>query len=210
MIDLVFRPLEAPANRPRKRSQFKATWMKTLDLLEYELAQLGAKDIVVQAGFALSEIRNDGWPRGGAKAKHPAVVLSFRDRKGNPLSFPCDSYDRYEDNLRAIGLSLEALRAVNRYGVTKGHEQYQGFAQLSAPPDPKKWSVEDAAEWMAQRSHSRTSAILGDYNELNQAYRVAASRLHPDRNPDMRADWDRLQEAKALLDAYFSKGASAC
>jgi hypothetical protein len=210
MIDLVFRPLAAPPDRPRRRSQFRSTWIKTLDLLEYELRELGAKDIIVQAGFALTEIRNDGWPRGGAKAKHPAVVLSFRDRKGNPLSFPCDTYDSYEDNLRAIGLSLEALRAVNRYGVTKGHEQYQGFAQIAGPPDPKRWSVDEAAVWLAERGLGDKTSILADREQLILAYRVAASKMHPDRNPEARGDWDRLQQAKSLLDAHFAaKGASA-
>ncbi len=210
MIDLVFRPLKAPLARTRKSSPFRATWLKTLDLLEKELALLGAKDIIVQAGFELTEIRNDGWPRGGARAKHPAVVLSFRDRNGNPLSFPCDTYASYEDNLRAIGLSLEALRAVNRYGVTKGHEQYQGFAQLPAPPDPNSWTADEAAAWLSERAPTfGTHAILTHESTFRNAYRAVAALAHPDQGGNSD-EWHRLQEASKLLTAHFApKGASA-
>lgn len=170
MIDTRFRPLAQPPYRSRKRSTFRCGWNDTLDKLETELVKLGAKDIIIQAGFQLSEIRNDGWPRGGRRPSHPAVVLSFRDRKGTPLSFPCDTYDDHEDNIRAIALSLEALRAVNRYGVTKGHEQYQGFAQL--PPAPERMSRQDALTFFHLHA--------GKVDDLKLAYRTAAAKLHPD------------------------------
>lgn len=38
----------------------------------------------------------------------------------------------WEDNLRAIALALEALRKVDRYGVTRRGEQYTGWKQLTA------------------------------------------------------------------------------
>lgn len=115
----------------RRRATFRIGYSDRLSLLESELAKLGAKEIVIQAQFEAKDIRNDGWPRSSARPKGPAVVLSFQSKHG-PLSYPCDSYDAWEDNLYAIALALEALRAVDRYGVTKRAEQYKGWAQL--PP----------------------------------------------------------------------------
>lgn len=175
MIDARFRPLETPLYRPRKRAPFRAGWNQTLDLLEAELHHLGAKDIIVQAGFQLSEIRNDGWPRSGRRPSHPAVILSFRDSNGTPLSFPCDTYDNHEDNLRAIALSLQALRAVNRYGVTKGHEQYRGFAQLPAA-DPNARRMEAIS--FLQRVTGAPWALI--VNDIQGTYRMAARAVHPD------------------------------
>lgn len=175
MIDARFRPLETPAYRPRKRAPFRAGWNQTLDLLEAELHHLGAKDIIVQAGFQLNEIRNDGWPRGGRRPSHPAVILSFRDSSGTPLSFPCDTYDDHEDNLRAIALSLQALRAVNRYGVTKGHEQYRGFAQLPAA-DPN-FARNMAVVYFSKLTGWSEQQVK---NDPQGAYRLAARATHPD------------------------------
>jgi hypothetical protein len=40
-----------------------------------------------------------------------------------------------EANVRAIALALEALRKVDRYGVTKRGEQYAGWKALPSPND---------------------------------------------------------------------------
>lgn len=42
--------------------------------------------------------------------------------------FATDQYEKWEHNVRAIALTLEALRAVDRYGATQGR-QYAGFMQ---------------------------------------------------------------------------------
>lgn len=44
-------------------------------------------------------------------------------RRGH-LSYPCDTFTTLQDNLRVIALALEALRMVDRYGVTRRGEQY--------------------------------------------------------------------------------------
>lgn len=108
--------------------------MSTLDLLEYELSKLRAKDIVIQLEDpeAIKGIRNDGSYRMLSRSYYrnqAGVILTFESPKGN-ISMPCDRYDDWKDNLRAIALSLEALRAVDRYGVTRGNEQYRGWTQI--------------------------------------------------------------------------------
>jgi hypothetical protein len=64
---------------------------------------------------------------------HPGVEISFDSRAHGRQSFATDEYDDWQDNVRAIALSLEALRAVERWGVSKGR-QYAGFALLAAGP----------------------------------------------------------------------------
>src|SRR5947208_1880483 len=76
-----------------------------------------------------SDIRLDGRPRARAVASHPGVVLAFDSRHG-PLKYAVDTFDRWQDNLRAIALGLEHLRAVDRYGVTRRGEQYTGWRQI--------------------------------------------------------------------------------
>jgi hypothetical protein len=100
-------------------------------LLARELRQLGAKNIVVQAAVTDADIRLDGKLRANAYPEHPGVILTF-DSKFGPLSYPCDRFTTYQDNLRAIALALEALRKVDRYGVTKRGEQYTGWKAIPA------------------------------------------------------------------------------
>lgn len=222
MIDLRFVPLDLaafpggarPDAKRRASSVFKSKYERTLDRLEHELGLLKAFDVVIQAGYKLVDIRNDGWPRSSAAPAHPGVVLSFRSKSsGSEYSFPCDTFTRFEHNLHAIAFTLEALRAVNRYGVTRGHEQYRGFAQIEAAPDPKKWSVDDAAAWLAERlawNPVERAMILTHPAFYREGYRVMARTCHPDTGgPAAREEWDRLQAARKLLDAHHGLGAGA-
>lgn len=113
------------------RSQFRGSYGKTLKDLERELDHLDAHAITIQAGFPNDKIRNDGWPYSSARPEHPGVVLQFQKKK-DVLTFRSLKFATFEENLRAIALTMDALRRVDRYGVVEG-EQYQGFKQIAAP-----------------------------------------------------------------------------
>lgn len=200
-MEMRYRALSAwPADTPRtdhpRRSDFSAGWAKTLDLLDRELWHLGAQDVVIEGGWKPSHIRLDGMPRSDAsEPKDPAVVLSF-DSKFGPLRYACDTFDRWKDNVRAIALSLEALRSVDRWGISKRGEQYRGWNELGSgiatePP----LTVEEAAALLVE--HADFSDEPGMETPENQAllrkrvaeepgaylvsvFRRAARRNHPD------------------------------
>lgn len=200
MIDLRFRPVEkwpTQTTGKRKRAVFRSSYTKTLNLLEDELRKLSALDIVIQAGFSLDQIRNDGWPRGGQSPKHPGIILSCRSR-GQSLSFPCDTYDTWQDNIHAIALSLNALRAVDRYGVTKGAEQYRGFAQLGAPV--AAGTPKSAALVFALFSKIPDVEILSNADSARQAFKAAIKVTHPDRG-GRQEDFHMVMQAKDVLEA---------
>lgn len=67
------------------------------------------------------------------------------------LSYPCDSCDNWQHNVRSIALALQALRAVDRYGVTRRAEQYRGWGKLPAPGEMIGFtSVAAAKEFIAE------------------------------------------------------------
>ena len=112
-----FVPIEVWPGKPhrqsqRKNSPFRGSWGNTLTTLDCELQHLRATDILVQGYFRAEDVRLDGWPRAGASPSGPGVVVSFHTPNGD-LSFPCDTYTKWPDNLRAIALALAALRAVS-------------------------------------------------------------------------------------------------
>lgn len=199
MIDARFVPIEkwprekTPPNK-RKSSPFDVKYGRMLDDLERELRHLGASNVVIQAYFDRKDIRNDGWPRGSARPSEPGVIVGFIKRGGQEISFPCDTYHNYESNLRAIGLTLAALRAIDRYGVTQHNEQYKGWAKL--PPAPEVMTGQSALAFLRLYSDIEPR----DPESMDRAFRVAARRLHPDNSESGNNNqFIMLQEARAAL-----------
>ena len=201
-----FRPIQewpGTPTRDRRRSPFSAKWGSTLTLLDRELSQLGSKNVVIQVALEDRDIRLDGFPRANARPEHPGVIVSLDSAYG-PLSYPCDTFQDWRDNLRAIALALESLRAVDRYGVTKRGEQYTGWKQLGGT-SAAEMTAEQAATFLVDHVPGLTVPFLLDApiehrpGFIAQAYRVAAKTLHPDAGGTAE-DFKRLQEAKRVLE----------
>lgn len=183
----------------RQRSRFRAGKVDTDNLLRHELEKLKAKNVVIQLALTPADIRIDGLPRAGARPTHPGVILAF-DSKHGPLSYPCDTYDAWEDNLRAIALALEALRAVDRYGVTRRAEQYRGWQQLpeNAGGGDLAWAVRN----LAQLSGIHLDPARPDKLACETAYRAGLRRCHPDTGGSDDA-FKQLQAVKAIIEQHF-------
>lgn len=185
MLECRFVPLESfpvPETKKRRRATFGAPWSRTLDDLERELRHLGARDIVIQIRVGYEDIRNDGWPRSTARPSSPAVVLSFSTKNG-PLSFPCDTYQFWEHNVRAIALGLAALRVVERYGITRRAEQYHGWRQISASTGSGEFQTpSEAAAWCiaVAQSQVEVAQILVPGEVRTAVFRECARVCHPD------------------------------
>lgn len=179
----------------RRRSQFDSTHSATLALLTRELRELGAKNPTLLIALRPEDFRMDGLPRAGRVAAHPGIVLSF-DSKHGALSYPCDTFDRWQDNLRAIALALEALRKVDRYGVTARGEQYRGFMALEATAAPAGFATATAAyEWLLTLTGSEhLPGMPSEAMLLRKAQRIS----HPDMGGDA-ATFQRVSLAEAKL-----------
>lgn len=109
--------------------------------------------------------------------------------------------DDYCD-LRAIALSLEALRQVDRYGVTRNREQYEGFTAF--PPARHGMSADEAADYIELHSENyRGRVTLQARMYFDAAYREAARKLHPDRGGS-HEQFVRLQRAKEAVEAHYA------
>jgi hypothetical protein len=132
---VTFRPLERPVGGSTRYSQFKAPWTRTVELLAKELRAHGARRTILEVDLREQDIRLDGLPRADRNARTPGIVLSFEATAvhGSPkLRYEVGTFTHWQDNVRAIALGLEALRAVDRFGVTKRGEQYAGWKQLES------------------------------------------------------------------------------
>lgn len=208
-----FRPIgswpgaSTPDAKRGSRWSFRASWSDTLSLLEYELGKLNARDVVIQVALEDRHIRLDGWPRGDApNPSHPGVVIAFGSKHG-PLQYATDAYEWWQHNVRAIALGLEALRKVDRYGITRRGEQYTGWKQLGAgmPMGSSTMTLDEAARFLIKHGEwggvpAKPDDLIGTPKIISLYYREAAKRLHPDAGGSTE-DFQRLQQAKALLDA---------
>lgn len=193
--NMTVRPIQqwpGELTQKRRRSNFKAGWSDTIELLGRELRAISAKNVVLQVAMQEKDFRIDGYPRAQAKAAHPGVILSLDSNVG-PLSWPCDSFDSWQDNIRGIALSMEALRKVDRYGVTKRGEQYTGWQQL-----PAGGAVAPSTAEAEMIILSYADLPIGEPTTLEAAYRKARANTHPDRRND-RTAWDAVEAAADVL-----------
>ena len=198
-MSYTFRPLgdwQGPSTEVRQWPRFKAGYQDTLSQLDSEISKLDGEHVVIQVDLAERDIRLDGLPRSNAKhGSHPGVVVSFESRFG-PLRYATDEFTEWRANLRAIALSLKALRDVDRYGVSKRGEQYTGWKQLEAGGSVTFPSADEAMRWMAEKAHEPFTGL--NSVDCRRIYRDLARRLHPDAGGDSD-DWDRLSAARLLI-----------
>jgi hypothetical protein len=197
----------------RIRAPFKSSYSSTLTIIDRELRAVSAESVICKLALPPGQFTIEGRPYVNARPDHPGVVLAFTKRiktatgpRRIPLNFPCDRFVTWESNLRAIGLALEALRKVDRYGVTQNAEQYTGFKALppAGPTHEAILTVDEAARFVASGVSGCVPAdVLAHPENYRRAYREKAAALHPDHNAGQQlVSWGMLQAAANLLDAH--------
>jgi hypothetical protein len=211
----------------RRRGVFRVSPGRAIDDLRQELERAGALRATLELDVRDGDIKNDGQLRANSRPFSPRVVVSFEHPTAGWLRYPCDTFSDHLDNIRAIALALEALRAVERYGVVRRAEQYAGWKALPASTAPTL-TTEAAAAVLAEYGYPGApagtifapsthislrqqlrNAILASRDEYDAARRIARKRAHPDvaasqgvvSAHDPRAAWDQVEAACAVLDA---------
>lgn len=194
--NLTLRPLTRPGDTPpdaRKRYVFSAGWDSTLQLLERELDMLSCRQGVLELGYREQDLRLDGFPRANAIMSTPAVAIAFESKHG-PLRYATDRFVDWQDNLRAIALGLEALRKVDRYGISEHGEQYTGWRAIAnTAEDPRAVLTRHAF------GSQPVGTIDGMTNE--DLYKLALKRVHPDQPGGTTDAFQQVQEARRSLAA---------
>lgn len=187
-------------------------WTTTQPELERELRALNVREVIVQLALTDRDIRIDGEIRANAKLSHPGVIVTFTAPGKGVLTFACDKWETWQANIRGITKGLEALRLLDRYGITTTGEQYTGWKELpSGVPlaersQPEELTVEQAGRivvgWVSGAhdlaQNARTAVEDADYRRY--AYRQALKHLHPDAGGNDSDAFLRLQQAIKLLD----------
>jgi hypothetical protein len=169
-------PLEWPLGwkrtRPtaRRHGRFKkeGQWITTnaaTARLERELERLHARNPVLSTNVSL---RLDGRPRSDEKPADPGAAIYFSFR-GKATVLACDTFTDVSDNIAALAAHLDALRAIERYGVGTIEQALAGYKALPA---------DTAADWRAVFGFAKDSTPTLD--QVDSAYKSAAKQRHPD------------------------------
>lgn len=185
----------------KEATRFNSKWSATISLLSTEIDHLQGRNVVIECDITEADLKLNGEFRANARPTSPAVVVAFESKHGSML-YRCDRFytnwahqgPEWQHNVRAIALTLQALRAVDRYGATETGQQYAGFKALPAgramPPSH-----------MTTVEANRLLAELGvDFNGDNATLiRRAKALAHPDRNDGDRTLWDKVEQAAIVL-----------
>lgn len=210
-LDVQVRPLRerwpgAPTSDP-ERSRFDSSLRSTCTLLARELRMVGAREITLEMDVQPSMIRNDGLPYANAKVRREGLILTFRTRHGHTPSFAADQYTTWQDNLRAIALTLEALRAVERWGAVKGGGQYAGLALPGEGQSTSTMSAHDAAAVLLREGDGgglqEPRDVVEDFDTAGRLFRAAVRRTHPDALGHESSRFHEVMEARRRLEAHF-------
>lgn len=162
-------------------------------------------------GSREDQLRRDGRLRADAKASSPAARVAFDSTHGE-LAWATDAFtvpayvyegsmhQSWQHNVYAIAKSMEALRAVDRYGTTRRNQQYTGFLAIEAGSGapfaaPAGMTTTVAAELL------RSFGVAGD--SLESCKTAALRTTHPDRGGHL-ADFQRVNDAIRVLKAAGS------
>ena len=184
-LGMVVRPFDGlPPAWVGNSSPFSAPWRSTVSDLARELTALSAARIVLELDITEADLRLDGLPRANAKVGQESVRISFQSKWG-PLRYETGEYWHWQDNVRAVALSMRALRMVDRYGVSKRGEQYRGWRQIPMTTG----NVEDTIVTREDALAALAEALNEEIHPtgIEAAIRRAIRKTHPDTGGDERA-----------------------
>lgn len=169
-------PLAWPNGKPRterqkrEHSRFKTTVDRARRELIDEIQRLGGKRPIISTN---QKLRLDGYPYAGMREPDDNGVAVYFMLDDKSRVFACDRYRSMADNLRAITLTIEALRGISRWGT--GDMMNQAFSGFVALPPGKSEAVQ--AGWREVLGFGSLKASIYDVkarrNELARKY-------HPD------------------------------
>lgn len=160
-----------------KRSRFGKHQLPTVarskDNVLSVLRLMGAKDVIISTNIKL---RNDGLPYSGLKEPDDRGVAVYFKKKINDqwqdLCIACDTFDHVGCNLHAIGLSIEAMRGMERWGCSEIlNRAFTGFKAL-----PEEGTKTQSSWWEILDVPQNASE-----DEIKTAYRTKAALHHPDK-----------------------------
>jgi hypothetical protein len=168
-------PLGWKRTKHPAKARFSLTSAAARDGLFDELERLGATQVILSTNIPL---RQDGKPYANQKEPQDSGVAVYFNLYGQPRVFACDKWDTVRDNIRAVALTINALRGIERWGSSDMLERsFGGFAAL--PPEAST----RPRDWWVVLGVSRASSL----EQIRQRFNELVKRHHPDHDGSREA-----------------------
>lgn len=174
-------PLSWPSGYPRtfqpKTAQFKVSLADSRDHLLDEIRQLGGTAVVISSNAVLLK---NGLPAAKQPKLHDVGVAVYFLFNKEQVVLPCDKWDDMAANLRAIGLTVNAMRGMERWGVGDMLKRaFYGFKALPSPADhaqPEVVMVTPVPDW---KKVLKLRGVI-TWDAVQEAYKKRRRETHPD------------------------------
>ena len=204
-------PLTWPVGRPRspkpRRALFhrkvestglsykhkaEVTLYQAISMVRDELKRMRAADVVISTNV---RTRQDGLPYSGAREPDDHGVAVYFRLAGSAHCLACDRWDRVADNLCAIAHHIQAIRAMDRWGVGDLAQAFAGYKAL--PP------IEAKKTWWALLGFAQPPA---DLDAVRAKWRTRIGDTHPDRGGDANQAAE-INAAMSEAEGYYANAA---
>lgn len=156
----------------KQNNQFIKSFAVARDQLLHEVSMLGGRNVILSTNIPL---RNDGLPYANFREPEDPGVAIYFNYKDRPMCFACDKYRYTRENIRAISLTIGALRGIERWGASDMMERaFRGFAAI----EDKSNSWRDV---LGFKPDERPTA-----DEIDARFREQVKIHHPDSGGDAR------------------------
>ncbi len=155
----------SPYNR-KTNKQFIKNFAIARDQLLHEVSLLSGRNVILSTNIPL---RNDGLPYANFREPNDPGVAIYFSYKDRPMCFACDKYSYVRENIRAVSLTIGALRGIERWGASDMMER--AFRGFTAIPDKSN-------DWRQILEFS--SGYKPTSEEIDNAFRELAKTYHPD------------------------------
>ncbi len=157
-----------------------------------EIDMLGGTDAIISSNV---ELRQDGLPYANRRHPDDPGIAVYFNLDGNSQCIPCDKWLNIGQNLRAIEMTINALRGLERWGAKEMvSAAFRGFKALPegghpADPEPTWWEV------LGVPRHAAHTEVL-------TAYRRKIRVSHPDQGGSLedfyriRTAWEAYQDSR--------------
>ncbi len=179
----------------RFRSQFKQSMDRAQQFLHDEIKRIGGSELIVSTNIP---VRKDGmlysdWM--SRKIDDPGVAIYFK-YKNRDILMCCDQYTAVWENVYALGKGIEALRGMERWGVSDFIERaFTGFTAL-----PEKIVINQKSIWEILGLSFKPESTV----QIHQAYKQQVKKVHPDINGGSAVAFHELQQAYEIALSHFN------
>jgi hypothetical protein len=178
-----------PASVRRTNSTWKKQSGAYRDELMDQLRMLNAERVVLSTNM---QLRRDGLPYAERREPEDPGVAVYFERRGHKYVLACDQFSEIRLNIHAIGLTIEAMRQIERCGASDMLERaFRGFAALP--------SAEHLRAWREVLGFTANEVVTPEI--VTARFRALALKAHPDQGGDAK----QFQQLTAAREAALNE-----